>query len=117
MCFFVEKKNWRMKTAKRGIVVYKKMLWEGLGKTVESKFYPFPYELGRLYKTRFGRYHKTINVGFHSYLPSKARRLDRCTGDDVMVRGCIPRGAHYYKNEKMGEYVSNQIVLKEIIRH
>lgn len=122
MCFYIEEKNRLVKTAKRAIVVYKRV--EKIGrrtKTVRSEHQYMVYELGRLYKTTFGKHNYFIAQGFHSYTAKRAKTRpygnDGIFSDDffVKVRCHIPKGTRYYKNVGMGEYVSNQITVKEII--
>lgn len=101
-----------------------------------SPYLEFEYELNKVYSIEeelevivcFSDVsYCEIYKGFHSYASdctilkhaviaiwNNNRFLDSYDTDDVIVRGYIPKGAHYYLNERH-EYVSDKICLTEIM--
>jgi hypothetical protein len=79
------------------------------------------YELNRLCKIKLEKPKNEFNYvyickGFHSY--SNKRKIIWCPDRSFycVVKGIIPKGSEYYYNPDRHEYVSNQIVLQEIIK-
>ena len=124
MCFHIHPEHKEEKTAIEDIVCYKhsdKRIRNFLFRKIFiSDFQKFRYRFNKLYKldkkivvrysmVRCGcQYDKTgaIHEGFHSYakLPEFPPRLVKCI---------IPKGSQYYYNPfGSGEYVSNQIIIK-----
>lgn len=131
--------------ATKDIPVYKimKVFKGGIYNEIYSYYQSFRYELDSKYEGKLDNPHKygyearipcyEINKGYHSYsselteitYPFKDFREIRvkdvrpvitlgtyCTG--VVIQCAIPKGARYYLNEN-GEYVSNQIIIKNVL--
>lgn len=126
--------------ATKDISVYKIM--KVFGGEIYSYYHSFRYELNSTYKGKLGNPHKCSNFwcgeryeidkGYHSYsselteitYPEGFRQIcvkdanpiidldTYCTG--IVVQCAIPKGARYYLNEN-GEYVSNQIIIKNVL--
>lgn len=116
MCFFISEKYSKEKIAKKDIVCYKRLKINPTGNFL-SPYQKKPYKLNILYRSRLelSSYH-TIDVGIHSYSCKKraTRLLNRVRGE-VLVKSIIPKGSRYYYNQIRHEYVSNRIILQEII--
>lgn len=100
-----------------------------------SPYWGFKYELNKVYSTEeelefmvcfSDNVYCEIHEGFHSYASdctilkhtvisiwNNNIFLDSYNTDDVIVYGYIPKGAHYYLNERR-EYVSDKICLTEM---
>lgn len=116
MCFIVDKKRPDKMISKRDIVCYK-VLTGNFASVIQG----FQYELGKLYKgligsPRYNGFYGEINVGFHSY--SNKRRIplpEKYCNTRILVKYIIPKGSMYYYNSSVHEYVSNQIIIKEVL--
>lgn len=120
MCFTVHPKYPDVKVAKRDIVCYKYGHSDGI--VFISFCRDFAYEFGKVYSQRKRRWPcgfvsssrspSYIEEGFHSFSNKKA-----IAGLFVgtKVKCIIPKGAKYFYNPDAKEYVSNQIIIKEII--
>jgi hypothetical protein len=120
MCFELSH-NSKAKIARKDIVCYKEV--ENVGSPFEivirSFFAEYPYELGKLNKPVKIRIQKCIDEdkeiihkGYHSY-----EFIPKCLifPNDVIVKCIIPKGTKYYSNLD-GEYVSENIIIKEILK-
>lgn len=134
MCWLTYKEeNSKCKVATEDIPIYKI-----LHTTLQSIYRFHEYSLNKVYNETMVTHAYRINVstysvtlGYHSYSPemtyikcglngvfwvceSKGTRLDTFTYNMIRVNGFIPKGSHYFLNEK-GEYVSDSIVLTEVV--
>jgi hypothetical protein len=113
MCFYIHPKHPSKKIANRDIVCYK-CLWDNFRSPHQCKF----YKLNKLYRSPITidtLWDFTITRGLHSY--SYKRFAIRQMGyNGILVKGIIPKGSKYYYNPDRHEYVSNQIILQEIIK-
>lgn len=114
MCFFIHKNHKEKKIANRDITCYK-YLYNSFRSPYQGRL----YKLNKLYKSSI-----TVNIdlymipiitkGLHSY-SCKRFAIGHGYGE-ILVKGIIPKGSKYYFNPDGHEYVSNQIILKEIIK-
>lgn len=142
MCWLTYKKECtECRIATEDIPIYKVLY-----NTLRSLYRFYEYSLNKVYSmeinspyeipSKIRNSHYSITLGFHSYSPSmtytrvyhdlfwtvnsnnKGMILDTFTNTNntVKVKGFIPKGSHYYLNEN-GEYVSDSIVLTEIIKN
>jgi hypothetical protein len=82
----------------------------------------FTYKFNELYKIKFWKPRtslyrnsclRSINLGFHSY--TKLNEAEKHTAPSFDIVKCIiPKGARYYVNDDYNQFVSNQIIIKEI---
>ena len=124
MCFYIHEKHQYKKIAKRDITCYKAINLTNKDNIFRSVFQNFKYIMGGIYKTYLSEPKRIgysipdldvefeINNGFHSYSNKKAVEHDNYP---PYVRCIIPKGSEYYYNPEKMEYVSNQIIIKEII--
>lgn len=56
-----------------------------------------------------------IYEGFHSYGMNKFTYYKNST--QQLIKGIIPKGATYYYNPSLKEYVSNQIIIKHVFNN
>ena len=120
MCFVIHEKHPDKKIAKRDITCYKDVLSHRNKQFVKSAVKEFAYRFNRLYRTRLDRERikvfgelAPLNKGFHS--TSNKKRNGLWWASDFSVRCIIPKGSEYYYNPEEMEYISNQIIIKEII--
>jgi len=129
MCFTIDPDYPKIQIAIKDIICYKGVSsYENNYCT--SYFTGFKYEIGKSYKTKikfpiinqflfFKKYNKkTIMEGFHSYkeIPDDYHIIFKCI---------IPKGSKYYYSgihltynlRSDSVYVSDQIIIKENIRH
>lgn len=113
MCFIIHDNHPKEKIANRDIVCYK-CLWDNFRSPYRYKL----YKLNKLYRSHITidtLCGSTITRGLHSY--SYKRFAIRQMGSyGILVKGIIPKGSKYYYNSDRHEYVSNQIILQEIIK-
>lgn len=115
MCFYIHPDFKEVRVAKEKIECFKILRYN-----LRSPYYKFQYVLNKRYRLRKKLevlyYGLCIEKGFHSY-SKKSKARNRCLNHSVIVRCVIPRGAKYYYNPDLHEYVSTQIKLKEIINY
>ena len=138
MCWLTYKEeNNECKVATEDIPIYK-ILYT----TLQSIYRFHEYSLNKVYNlvmakrayeipSKINGSSYSITFGFHSYssemtyirrcskqvfwvCESKGTRLDTFASNMIRVNGFIPKGSHYFLNEK-GEYVSDSIVLTEVV--
>ena len=113
MCFSIHPDHPDKKIAKRDITCYK--ILQNISGELFSTVQYFRYKLHKLYKTKIDKpKYWGINHGFHSYSNKKCL-LENCIISTKNVKCIIPKGSEYYYNPFYTEYVSNQIIIKEII--
>jgi hypothetical protein len=114
MCFIIDKKHPNKLVAKKDIKCYKVLL-----NGYQSPVMGFEYELNRLYTGLLGTpsydgFYNQITLGFHSY--SRKRKIPlyskKC---EKLVKCIIPKDSEYYYNHNLHEYVSNQIIISEVL--
>ena len=114
MCFVISSKYPEEKIAGKDIVCYKRLERStgGFLSPYQGKF----YNLNKLYRSKLecSSCH-TIDVGLHSYSCKKRAKYCRVPGE-VVTKGIIPKGSRYYYNSYNHEYVSNQIIVQEVIK-
>ena len=114
MCFFIHENHKEKKIANRDITCYK-YLYNSFRSPYKGKL----YRLNKLYRSSICitmTICKTpiITRGLHSY---SCKRFAIKNGyGEILVKGIIPKGSKYYYNPDRHEYVSNQIILQEIIK-
>ena len=131
MCFYIIENHEEKKIAKFDIPCWKilkleKVKWyRRLFKKPQlfSFYFDHIYELNKLYETKLGQktpiYHnnghkvcqKIINQGFHSFSSKDEEVYYLFDSNLVTIEGYIPKGAEYYENPIIQEYVSNKIIL------
>ena len=118
MCFFIHKNHTKEKIAKKDIVCYKRLI-----KYENGFFSPYMathYNLNKLYKSKLkGQFfcnRNVIETGLHSYSYKKEAKSWLRKPYEILAKGIIPKGSKYYYNPTLHEYVSNQIILQEVIR-
>ncbi len=116
MCFYVSKKHPDKKIAKRDISCYKVVELSETPDLFISSYQGFPYILGKLYCIQGTLFKMAglIHSGLHAY--SNKRKLCFFFSDETTVKCIIPKGSEYYYNPKDGEYVSNQIIIKGLLK-
>jgi len=116
MCFIIDAKHSEEKIAKKDIVCYKRLMISPTGNFL-SPYQLKPYKLNILCRSKLElSSYNTICVGIHSY--SCKKKATSCLNRvyfEVLAKGIIPKGSRYYYNPIRHEYVSNRIILKEII--
>ena len=113
MCFTISSNHPNKKIARRNITCYKY-----LKSDLSAPFNFYYYQLKQLNKTTIGETVQLnyINDGFHSYSNKKeVQPYFNPFCREVVVRCTIPKGSEYYYNEYRREYVSNQIIVEEIL--
>ena len=124
MCFYKHPKHPQPKVAKQNIPCYKVLSKTDNEYTLTSLVRGYKYNLNVLYKRYphqlgkdFVEGTRTIDKGFHSYTTAKQLKYNTHLNPSRVVIKCyIPKGAKYWLNPKKHEFVSNQIILKEIIK-
>ena len=115
MCFFIHINHEEKKIANRDITCYK-CLYNNFTSPYKGKL----YKLNKLYKSSICitmTICKTpiITKGLHSY-SCKRFAIRQMNSYGILVKGIIPKGSKYYYNPDRHEYVSNQIILQEVIK-
>ena len=111
----ISDKHPEVKIAKRDITCYKEVIKHRLSKYITSLFKDFVYKIGIEYKQKMIVTGRWIDVGFHSYSNKAVLSKDNRFGYEIFFVKCIiPKGSEYYYNSYWCEYVSNQIIIKEI---
>jgi hypothetical protein len=115
MCFIIHPDHPDKKIAKRDIACYK--FFKNRSGELFSTPRRFKYELHKLYKTKIIVKLQCwkIEHGFHSHSNKKCF-LEYINSGNERVKCIIPKGSEYYYNPFYKEYVSNQIIIKEISR-
>jgi hypothetical protein len=114
MCFALDENHHNVLIANKDIVCYKFLDVDG--DRIVSPYRKFIYNFNETYST----YHslKVINdnvhEGYHSYTKLKIVVRQACNRN-IIVRCIIPKGSEYYINDYDEEYVSNNIIIKEIV--
>jgi len=117
MCFIIDKKHPKEKVAKKNITCYKSVYIK-LCIIRAYYFHNFIYKLNKVYQTTGLKVQKNnfgetfINEGFHSYSNNKGD-IDICSINKVKC--IIPKGSKYYYNSEHRQYVSNRIILTELL--
>lgn len=113
MCFIIHNNHPKEKIANRDIVCYKR-----LRDNFRSPYMNRLYELNKLCKSSITieKYCSAIiTEGLYSY-SCKRHTTSQMNSHEILVKGIIPKGSKYYFNPDSHEYVSNQIILQEIIK-
>lgn len=111
MCFVIDVKHPEKKIAKKDIICYKR-----LDIKFRSPYRVKLYKLNKLYKSELIKDSLyCIYVGIHSYSCKKEAKHQKWS-DEIIVKGIIPKGSEYYYNPNRHEYVSNQIIIQEVIK-
>ena len=115
MCFSIHPDHPDKKIAKRDITCYK--ILQNISGELFSRLRGFEYKLNKLYKTKIDEPQLgEINRGFHSNSNKHFLKRQRsCIISSKNVKCIIPKGSEYYYDPIWREYVSNQIIIKEII--
>lgn len=117
MCFVINVKHSEEKIAKKDIVCYKRLcVYIDI---FISPYLHYFYRLNILYRSELKpSSDNTIDIGFHSY-SCKKYATSRLIKDryEVLAKGIIPKGSRYYYNPDDHEYVSNQIIIQEVINN
>lgn len=135
MCFYVKnnKKAVTRWVALKDITCYKVIIKNNDPNMITSLHKKFNYKLKHIYKTKLKnintkldpnqpeRYLTTIHRGFHSYSNKHKAILEykweKGWGWSIEIVKCtIPKGSEFYYNSHDKEYVSNQIIIKQIIK-
>lgn len=116
MCFFIHEYHAEKKIANRDITCYK-YLYNNFRSPYQGKL----YRLNKLYKSSIRMIIDfdiipIITIGLHSY-SCKRFAIRQMKAEGILVKGIIPKGSEYYYNPVRHEYVSNQIILQEIIKN
>ena len=130
MCFWISNRYPKVLIAKRNIICYKNLRhirWENNSLSIYSEythlfFYGFNYKLNKIYKEKkFDKEHYYLtsrNYGFHSYTNYEKAKKVIYKGDNLYTYKCIiPKGSKYYVSPEDNERLSNQIIIKEIIKN
>jgi len=115
MCFIIDKNYPSKIIAENDIECYKLL----------SLYENYKYKLGELNKSILGEGSDlsfnicSVKEGFHSYSNLTEAiwklQLNNYSGQEcIMVKCIIPKDSEYYYSEKRHEYVSNQIIIKEV---
>jgi hypothetical protein len=118
MCFIVDEKNPYKLIAEEDRVCYK-VLRNDIGKMV-SPFKNFEYQLNELnilsepLRITHAEFDNIIAVGFHSYTKLREAVLNS-HHESLIVKCIIPKGAEFFIDNYYEEYVSNQIIIKEVL--
>ena len=121
MCFKVSIWNKKPKVAKKDIVCYKIVNYDG-PLSVRSNVADFKYIFGKRYylnkKLKINTYN-IIEEGYHSYRKkSTALRYMKAIlnlSSHYIVECVIPEGSTYYINRYSGVNVSDSLIVKEIV--
>ena len=114
MCFYIHSKHPEPKTAKEDESCYKIGYLDSIHNKFRSEIMKFSYQLNKVYSTKIDGYGDVIRRGFNSFKTKKDALEDNTWGNDI-VKCTIPKGATYYYNPDLQEYVSNKIkILKPI---
>lgn len=109
MCFYksTERKDSKLKTATKAIIVYKGLNGiKNLKSPYQNTIWTEKKTLTEKYFVRDARGYSTVSTGFHS-----AKTWNRAKFHGTRVfEFVIPKGAKYYENET--EYVSDKIYLR-----
>jgi hypothetical protein len=134
MCFHVQKGNVRPKIAEKDITCYKVFdndakYGNQYGTFIRSLYQFFSYKVGIKYELDgyinpikdLHTNNSIIEVGLHSYTclkhaKEKSIRLSWFSGYCCVYKCIIPKGSTYYVNTKHKEYVSDQIIVKELVK-
>lgn len=117
MCFIIDTKYPEEKIAKKDIVCYKRLEVLYPNGRFSSPHQGKRYKLNILYRSELKpSSYNTIKIGLHSYSCKKRAEHYRAFGE-VVTKGIIPKGSRYYYNPIMHEYVSNQIIIREVINN
>lgn len=133
MCFHIDPNHPNKLVAESDIICYKafcgskdRMLKEKGIIYDDNYFYSiwmqYQYNKGQLYEVENAfqitfnsfttRSNEIIETGFHSYIdPLEYNLMAWGIFGGYLVKCIIPVGAEYYINEKVGEYVSNKIII------
>lgn len=117
MCFKIPRGNFFPKRAKEDIFCIKRVFYSKLDDELISEHELFKYKLNTIYKEKSFKIislksYDLIYKGFHSFI---AKPYVIPMHGYIYVLCVIPKGSLYWKNEREGEYVSNRIILKEIM--
>ena len=135
MCFYIDPKNKRKKTAKEDIVCYKNFKTNIRKNNIESIYFEYFWEIEKQETTEIGniviehnpiKEEAVIHKGFHSFSSkafteahNKLAGLFYTVTDNtsyVITYECvIPKGSKYYYNSRDEEYVSNCMIIKKKI--
>ena len=133
MCFYIQKGNVRPKIAKKDITCYK-VFDNGAhgnqhGTFIRSLYQFFSYKIGIKYELDgyinpikdLYTNNSIIEVGLHSYTclkhaEEKSIRLSWFNGRCCVYKCIIPKGSTYYINTERKEYVSDQIIIEELVK-
>ena len=134
MCFHVDIKYPNRQRAEKPITCYKVLLYNNLRSEYYSFYNLYKYKLNSLYTSfleepdrEFNRNRidrllpPIINRGIHSY--STLDSAKKFIGEDaifkvsVLVKCTIPEGAEYYYNSGYKEYVSDKIIIGDVMHY
>ena len=112
MCFYIHSKHPDPKIAEEDKTCYKYGLI--IGETLRSYHQGFYYKFNKTYSLKEKLTGSSaIYEGFHSITNKKQAIAE--SGKEYVVKCIIPKGATYYYNPDLQEYVSNKIkILKPI---
>lgn len=118
MSFIVDKKHKEEKIAKKDIIVYK--IVNVVSGNIFSYFQNYAYRLKEknkkvnLQKKQVAKIHELINEGYHS--TKEAKMAKSLHIDTARIAKCIiPAGARYYYNSLFKSYVSDEIIIDQIL--
>ena len=107
MCFTKLSIHQKAKTATKGIVCYKRLVYHKSSKTYDGPFYTGNYKIGNTYSIkRFSHRFHEIAEGFHAYIQLSRAKILKQPGESIGIF-VIPKGTKYYDNGY--EYVSKSI--------
>lgn len=128
MCFYLKNQNDNFKIADKDIICFKIVRKTDRSNIFKSNSLGFKYIIGVKYSNisflvkkeiKEVKDCKVIEQGYHSFsilttsaniVLARDKDYYRC-----VVKCIIPIGSMYYENDETKEYVSNQIIIKEIL--
>ncbi len=122
MCFYKINYNDKVKIATKDIVCYKAVELREKQECFRSFYKKEIQHLDELLKSKLDidTYFYSVDIGLHSLKNIGRSKLWRFNSNSFWSKGCsymvkciIPKGSQYLENDS--EYVSNQIIMKEIL--
>jgi hypothetical protein len=116
MCFVIDDDRPDEIIAIEDIVCYKFM--DYYDNVLRSPYRDYKYEFNQEYilNDYLRNEYERINEGYHSYTKLRVCK-DEANIKHTIVRCIIPKGSRYYINNFDNQYVSDHIIIKEIIRN
>lgn len=130
MCFSIDKNNPDPKIAEKNIICYKIVdILRNDKHHVSSLYHQYEYVIGELnehvelvikfpedrLKNLTKSFNGMIDRGYHSYCTKTSAMLHIVFPHELLVRCAIPEGTKYYYDSLEKEYVSETIIIDEIV--